>query len=161
MNVSTSGRLRSSHTFTTSFETSSHAGSAPACFGQGSFWHTFASPLIAPVADGAANAFSRLPTGGPSSPSPLFGIVCTNSRTARPMNSTMPTSQAYLFPACGISGRRIGSGWVRSRSASRSPGERSSKRSLSSVTWCRPEACEAAPRRAGRALGTGRAARPT
>ena len=46
----------------------------------------------------------------------------------------MPTAQAYLFPGRGTSGRRAGSGWVRSRSASRSPTERSSKRSPFSLS---------------------------
>ena len=112
---------------------------------------------------GAAKALSFDPLAGPFSPSPWLGSVWTKSSTASTINMRKPTSQAYLLPARGSSGRRAGSGWVRSRSASRSPIERSSKRSLS-LTRHPPRsgaALAGAVEDPGHEAGRRRAARPT
>ena len=121
-------------------------------------------PSLLPAAAGAANAGRRWPGSGPFRPLPWFGSVSANSSTPRPIRKRMPTAQAYLFPGRGTSGRRTGSGCVRSRSASRSPTERSSKRSLVSAARSRRVGLARGPasrRRAGRARGTARAPRPT
>ena len=128
-NVITRAPRSLGQTVTIPFPRTSQAGTFPAFLLQGAFWQMFASPPLSPAALGAAKAGSGRPTSGPLRPLPWLGSVSANRRTPRPMRNRMPTAQAYLFPGRGTSGRRAGSGCVRSRSASRSPTERSSKRS--------------------------------
>ena len=121
MKVRTSGRSRSAQMFTTSSERSWQAGRSPEPSGHGSFWHTLASPSTSPSAFGAAKSLILVPRSGPNRDSPLFGMVCTNRSTLSTITNRIPTAQAYLLRGRGRSGGPAGSGWVRSRSASRSP----------------------------------------
>ncbi len=98
-------------------------GALPAFLLHGSFWQTFASPSLSPSgASEPRKPAAACPTSGPLRPLPWFGSVCGEQQHAEPhQEQDARRPRRTCSPARGTSGRRAGSGCVRSRSASRSP----------------------------------------
>ena len=152
MNVSTSGRARVDRRSRCRCRAPRRPAPCPAFVLQGSFWQTFASPSRSPAALGAANAGSRWPTSRAPEPLALVRQRLGEQQHAEGHQQQDPHEpRCTCCPARGTSGRRAGSGCVRSRSASRSPhrrGPRSGPRPRSRPLTARPGWCAARPRSA-------------
>ena len=151
--VSTDGRSRSWHELSTdSVRTWQADRRMPALRASLGAWNTLASKSSSTllVASGAAKAGSFWPGWGPRTPAPLLGRLTAKNTYAMTISARMPTAQAYLLPARGVSGRRrsgaSGSGLTRSSCSNRSAAEglrdspRSPKRSSSGTAPPQPQA---------------------
>ena len=151
--VRTAGRRVRSQLLRTSSLWISQAGRGPEPSGQGSRWQTFASPSRSLVASGTAKSGSALAPLRARTALAAVGDRLGKQQHAEAHQHEDPDRPGILVARPRDLGRPPGSGWVRSRSASRSPTAcrssppRSSKRSALTA------------RRRGRAVVASRAAR--